>query len=897
MAGLKLEKFGGQLPAWEESLLPDPQATVAVNTELTPGTLLGWRKPRLLRALTDPTAKYAYRVPTVTTVTAAAYLVFVLNASEGDTVKLGEQLYTFTATVTADYDVLLGATAMETAENLFAALTEGGTPGTTYGIGTTYNPNIDGTPSNNSVDEVYIGLNSYPRITVIAAESGAAYNATVVAESSANARLTWLHDASSLSNTTTTFRGGANPSFDPAITGTGTWMEFPDADTAVMRSPVVNDQFDRYYIMSPSLPPRYNTYDRILNGDVHWKLGVPDPACTPVVEVTGGGNDVILGFSTTGENGSGQIDANELYMFKVTPDAALQLDDVSLIPTVTDAEVSFCAVLYEDNAGTPGELINQGAFTQGVTSGTQATSPFQNPSGLLANTSYWIGILADKPIYLFTGGPGNGTASVSGAATFANGPPLYAPAVTTGQTDYQMWANLTSSAVLASRAYVYTWVTEYGEEGPPSPFTLVNGWSNGVWSISLFTPPTDDMGVVRNITKTRIYRTVTSQTGLAIYYLVAEIPVLQATYVDEAGDDIVTLNNELESASWFEPPDGLQGLVAMPNGFAAAFRGNEIWFSEPYHPHAWPPGYVLTTEFPIVGLGVVGGTLVVCTSAHPYVVTGQSPGSMSSDKKSLSEPCISRGSIVPGEDAVIYASPNGLIRVSETGTVVNMTESWMTQPRWKEFVPQTGLRAIRLLSDYFCFQCPGQTGFTIEQSSEVNTTSFGPFPATGRHRVGFVQMTAPEDLDVENVLMDPWSGVGFLIQDGSIYYYDFAQAAPEFMTYRWKSKVFTAKYKENYAAMRVFFNIPATTPTQNAYRKEDPTDDASWLEDLPEDRYAYLFVYCDSVLVTVREVRNNREAMRILSGFKGDHWQFEIVSRVEITEVQIATSMKQLRQI
>jgi DNA-directed RNA polymerase alpha subunit len=56
-------------------------------------------------------------------------------------------------------------------------------------------------------------------------------------------------------------------------------------------------------------------------------------------------------------------------------------------------------------------------------------------------------------------------------------------------------------------------------------------------------------------------------------------------------------------------------------------------------------------------------------------------------------------------------------------------------------------------------------------------------------------------------------------------------------------------------------------------------------------------VYCDSVLVTVREVRNNREAMRILSGFKGDHWQFEIVSRVEITGVQIATSMKQLRQI
>ena len=41
------------------------------------------------------------------------------------------------------------------------------------------------------------------------------------------------------------------------------WMEFTNIDTDVVRSVVIDDEFDRYYWAAPSLVPRYNTRARI----------------------------------------------------------------------------------------------------------------------------------------------------------------------------------------------------------------------------------------------------------------------------------------------------------------------------------------------------------------------------------------------------------------------------------------------------------------------------------------------------------------------------------------------------------------------------------------------------------------------------------------------------------
>ena len=51
MTSLKLDKFGGMLPAWDSRLLPDGQADYSLNTYLFSGALIGWRQPKLLHQL------------------------------------------------------------------------------------------------------------------------------------------------------------------------------------------------------------------------------------------------------------------------------------------------------------------------------------------------------------------------------------------------------------------------------------------------------------------------------------------------------------------------------------------------------------------------------------------------------------------------------------------------------------------------------------------------------------------------------------------------------------------------------------------------------------------------------------------------------------------------------
>ena len=53
-------------------------------------------------------------------------------------------------------------------------------------------------------------------------------------------------------------------------------------------------------------------------------------------------------------------------------------------------------------------------------------------------------------------------------------------------------------------------------------------------------------------------------------------------------------------------------------------------------------------------------------------------------------------------------------------------------------------------------------------------------------------------------------------------------------------------------------------------------------------------VFADGVLYTTRELRSSGELLRIFSGEKVEEWQFEIEGRVNISNMQVATSVKEL---
>lgn len=924
MTAFKLDKFGGQLPGWDPHILPEGQCADCTNAYLFSGGLTGWREPKRLRTNTYPWATMAYRIPARNDGVAHAYLVFVANPIEGDTVKIGEVRYGFSTDITpgANY-IKLGGTAAESAANLFYAATIGLDEaadalrvGANYGIGTEANPAVYpplcvATP----VDTL-----GYADLYFSAPDVGAAYNTTAV-DVGDPTRVQWLYDLADISRTTTTFRGGANATSYNGIGSTAAWLEFTDPDTNVLKSPVVGDRFDRFYIASPSTPPQYTTYDRIMNGDPALLLGLPPPGCPPGVSVTGGGDTNQIGFLNGADVAT--FDApgsNMLFLIPITPTAAMSLDSVTATPSDTSTTAQFAAVLYDDNAGAPGKLLNAGAPVIGCTSGTEMSSAFVNPTALAANTRYWIGLFGDTLInFIVSNNVSNGGTSVGvagnigviGAATFSSGPPAIAPAMTTGRPSWLMRGDMTTGAVLEARSYVYTWVTAYGEESPPSPPTIVTGWSNGVWNIGMFQPPPDDMsppygtGLYRNITKKRFYRTISAVGGQTDYFMltrplttVGDLPVDLASGIDIVDDLAISLNTILPSATWFPPPEGLQGIVSMPNGYFAGFKGNEVWFSEPYRPHAWPPGYVMTTEFPIVGLGVTGNCLVACTSGTPYAFTGINPASMTSTKILLPEPCNSRGSIVSTLNGVYYTSPNGLILVTGFGIGSNITEAWITREKWAAMTPPYGIRAISLASCYFAWGSVvngdttyAYTGFTLPLADD--SASFTIWPQPGKHRLGFNRMFPPGGGPVYNVQTDPWTGTGLLIQDAGINYFDFADPVPGIMPYKWKSKIYQQTSKKNFEAMKIFFDIPPNSPTLNATRNTAPTNDSSWLT-LPPDRYGIVRVYADGNLITARELRTSGELLRIVSGFKCEMWQWEIEGRVLISNMQAATSVKEL---
>lgn len=894
MDSFKLEQFGGQLPAWDDKLLPVGQASSSLNGYLYSGALKGWRAPKYLRDLTNPAAKMVYRVPHTVSAVATATLFFSGQPAEGDTVFIGEETYKFTATVTDSYDVLIGADQATSILNLYAAITidDGAATGagTKYGVGTIENPFVDQT------SPVTKNTTAGDRLTVQSPSFGAAFNATNVAAVGAN--LQWQY----LGSPTTTFKGGLNRTFDSAITGDATWLEFEDQYTDVMRSPVVNDQYDRYYFASPSKQPMYNTHDRITAAQHPWLLGVPAPGCAPIVEVEGGGDDAVEGNPASSSSGTDTINAQTIYLIPIVPQGSEILNDVTAACLTTSDTVHYCAVLYEDLDGFPHTLINVGDTGTGSVNGQNITSSFLNPTGLLVNQRYWIGIAVDETLEFQKANDDTPVAVVT-TNTFSNQPPAVIGGGVAASSTLQLWGETTTSSVLEARAYVYTYTTEYDEESPPSPATTVTGWSNGVWTVGLFTPPPDQLGVTRNITTIRLYRTVSATGGQTTFFHVADFPVTTQTYTDTISSDIVVYNYQLSSQLFYPPPENLQGIISMPNGISVGFVGNELWFSEPYLPHAWPPSYVLTTEFPIVGIGVSGNSVVAATSANAYVVNGVSPGTMSPTKIADPDPCTSRGSVIGNSAGVFYTSPNGLILISPAGASSNLTEGWITRERWQALTPQKNLRAVFLVSSYFAFGLTAdngdvseaQRGYTIELNA-VDQQSFTIWPQPGGHRLGYNGLTSPQGYNIDNLLTDPWTGQGVMVQNGGIYFYDFSDQSPTIVPYKWRSKLYQQNAKNNFEAMRVFFTVPPGTPTLNPTRLEADTDDPVW-DTLPNDRYGFVRVYADGVLVTTRELRTPNELLRICSGFKAFTWQWEFEGRVDISNVKLGTSVRELARL
>lgn len=343
---------------------------------------------------------------------------------------------------------------------------------------------------------------------------------------------------------------------------------------------------------------------------------------------------------------------------------------------------------------------------------------------------------------------------------------------------------LTASSTTAPaevRAYVYTYVSSFGavrEESGPSPAATVTVSTSGasVTVSGLATPPTTGY----NITHRRIYRTIVGATSVT-YSFVAEIPVATTSYVDSL---LVTQLGESLTTLEFEPPPAdLKGLVAMPNGILAGFKDNEVWFCEPYLPHAWPSVYTLAVEYPIVGLGVYDTTVVVLTTRFPYLITGTTPAAMSQTKLPIPQPCASKRSIASDQYGVLYASPNGLVSIG-SGTQDIITTPLYTRDEWQELTP-TSMLGVIYNNLYVCFH---QTTTGIEAlvlaRGDIPPLSFLSFDATA-------------------VYIDRSSGTFYSISQFDNLLYQLDSDEVNNTLFEWKSKKFVLPNPTSFAAIKL----------------------------------------------------------------------------------------------
>lgn len=432
------------------------------------------------------------------------------------------------------------------------------------------------------------------------------------------------------------------------------------------------------------------------------------------------------------------------------------------------------------------------------------------------------------------------------------------------------------STTVETRAYVYTWVSEYGEEGPPSSPTLATGKIDDTWAITVTAPGGGDT-TDRALDLVRIYRTVTNDQGVATYFFVTEFANSTTSYNDTAGSDDIALNEQLKSTDWTAPPDDLEGLAVMANGVIAGWRENEIWFCEPYRPHAWPVRYQVSTEFPIVAMVAIGQTLVVGTQGVPYFVTGTVPDTMTLQRIPASESCVSRGSMVASPQGVFYASQNGLILAS-SGGVQNLTRNIISKDKWGELLNLKQLRAA-ILNEAYMVYCGVQeqafepTAFetTAFQQADDDGTRAGALIEGQNSRVGFTRLEA--DATVFNVMQDNWTGEAFLLRDGVVQIVDLTYDV--LGEYSWLSKVFQLDYPRNLGACKVTWDIPegVTSPT------------------------ALMSIYADGVLKQTKMLPANDQVFRLKGGFRANNYQFKIEGTLNIKGIQLASTIEELRSV
>ena len=199
--------------------------------------------------------------------------------------------------------------------------------------------------------------------------------------------------------------------------------------------------------------------------------------------------------------------------------------------------------------------------------------------------------------------------------------------------------------------------------------------SGGSWSKNA---PHNTTGMTK-----RIYR---SAGTVADFLFVAEIPVATTSYVDAVAT--VNLGESVPTDGFYTPPKDLTCLISLPNGCLVGLAGNELCFSEPSKPYAWPDQNRYSFSGRGVALVPAGSSVIVLTEASPILFSGSDPSGMSPAVMETYAPCVSKRGVANIGGGCIYPSFDGLW-IAGPGSVQKVTTNLYRIEEWAQLNPST----------------------------------------------------------------------------------------------------------------------------------------------------------------------------------------------------------------
>jgi len=302
-----------------------------------------------------------------------------------------------------------------------------------------------------------------------------------------------------------------------------------------------------------------------------------------------------------------------------------------------------------------------------------------------------------------------------------------------------------------------------------------------------------------------------AETAGTVYHDVAESLDKPARYWGDGGytftDDFDSRNlfDILETNEYDPPPENLKGLIAAQNNILVGFDGNQLFFSEPNVPHAWPAKYALTFESDIVGVASVGGYILVMTKEYPYQVSGNNPATMAYARIDTLYPCISKRSIVNMGYGVAYVTYGGLAVYNPSGGMDLITKFVHDWDTWPEAVDLTNVTGRFYNGKYF--GSDGTASFIFERDDRI-----GGY---------FVQI----NYKFTAAWYDPQSNDFYYIADNLGNLYEWDKSTQPLSSAEWKSKTIVTKDFLNLGAARIIadYAVPdAETEAIAAYNAGVP---------------------------------------------------------------------------